>query len=106
MTSNHSHSGYDWVGGTSWDLLWIDPGSSAAEKILEQKISPGGKKTEEGVLHLELVEKEQVAVQLELGGDLGGGGGARGAWKVPNPQNQSDYLLGVPRCLVWAQGPM
>ena len=88
--------------------MWVvDPGSSAAEKILEQKISPGGKKTEEDVLHLDLVEKEQVAVLLELGGDLGGGVGDRGSWKVPNPQNQSDYLLGVaPRRLVWAQGPM
>ena len=105
MGLNHSHSEYDLLGGTSWDLLWVDPGSSAAEKILEQKISPVGKKTEEGVLHLELVE-EQVAVQLELGGGLGGGVGDRGSWKVPNPQNQSDYLLGVPRCLVWAQGPM
>ena len=62
--------------------------------------------TEEGVLHLELLEEEQVVVLLELGGDLGGGVGGRGSWKVPNPQNQSDYLLGVPRRLVWAQGPI
>ena len=62
--------------------------------------------TEEVVVHLELVEEEQVGVLLELGGDLGGGVGGRGAWKVPNPQNQSDYLLGLPRRLVWAQGPM
>ena len=40
MASDHSHSEYDLLGGTSWDLLWVDPGSSAAEKILEQKISP------------------------------------------------------------------
>ena len=104
MGLNHSHS--DLLGGTSWDLLWVDHCSSAAKKILEQKISPGGKKTEEGVLHLELAEEEQMAVLLELGGDLGGGVGGRGSWKVPNPQNQSDYLLGVPRRLVWAQGPM
>ena len=58
------------------------------------------------MLHLELVEGEQVVVLLELGGDLGGGVGGRGSWKVPNPQNQSDNLLGVPRCLVWPQGPM
>ena len=106
MASDHSHSEYDLHGGTSWDLLWVDHGSSAAEKILEQKISPGGKMTEEGVLHLELVEEEQVAVLLELGGDLGGGVGDRGSWKVPNPQNQSDNLLGAPRRLVWAQIPM
>ena len=56
MASDHSHSEYDLLGGTSWDLLWVDHCSSAAEKILEQKISPVGKKTEEGVLHLELVE--------------------------------------------------
>ena len=106
MGLNHSHSEYDLLGGTSWDLLWVDHCSSAAEKILEQKISPGGKKTEEGVLHLEPVEKEQVAVQLELGGVLRGGVGGRGSWKVPNPQNQSDYLLGAPCRLVRAQGPM
>ena len=58
------------------------------------------------MLHLELAEEEQMAVLLELGGDLGGGVGDRGSWKVPNPQNQSDYLLGVPRRLDWAQGPM
>ena len=58
------------------------------------------------MLHLELVEGEQVVVLLELGGDLGGGFGGRGSWKVPNPQNQSDYLPGLPRRLVWAQGPM
>ena len=57
------------------------------------------------MLHLELVE-EQVVVLLELGGDLVGGVGGRGSWKVPNPQNQSDYLPGLPRRLVWAQGPM
>ena len=106
MASDHSHSEYDCLGGTPWDLLWGYPGSSAAEKILEQKISPGGKKAGEGVLHLELVEEEQVAVLLELGGLLGGGVGDPGSWKVPNPQNQSDYLLGVPRRIVWAQGPM
>ena len=106
MASDHSHSEYDLLGGTSWDLLWVDHCSSAAKKILEQKISPGGKKTEEGVLHLELVEEEQMAVLLELGGDLGGGVGHRGSWKVPNPQNQSDYLLGAPCRLVRAQGPM
>ena len=106
MGLNHSHSEYDLLGGTSWDLLWVDHCSSAAKKILERKISPGGMMTEEGVLHLDLVEKEQVAVLLELGGLLGGGVGGRGSWKVPNPQNQSDYLLGVPRRLVWAQGPM
>ena len=58
------------------------------------------------MLRLELVEEEQVVVLLEVGGDLRGGVGGRGAWKVPNPQNQSDYLIGVPRLLVWAQGPM
>ena len=56
--------------------------------------------TEEGVLHLELVEEEQVVVLLELGGDLGSWVGGRGSWKVPDPQNQSDYLLWVPRRLV------
>ena len=58
------------------------------------------------MLHLDLVEGEQVAVLLEVGGVLGGGVGGRGSWKVPNPQNQSDYLPGLPRRLVWAQGPM
>ena len=58
------------------------------------------------MLHLELVEEEQVVVLLELGGDLGGGVGGRASWKVPNPQNQSNYLPGLPRRLVWAQGPM
>ena len=52
------------------------------------------------MLHLELVEEEQMAVLLELGEVLVGGVGGRGPWKVPNPQNQSDYLLGVPRRLV------
>ena len=51
------------------------------EKILERKISPGGKKTEEDVLHLELVEEEQVTVLLEVGGVLGGGVGWLG-WVV------------------------
>lgn len=106
MASDHSQREYELLGMTSWDFLWVDPGSSAAEKILEQKISPGGKMTGEGVLHLELVEDEQVAVLLELAGDLGGGVGDRGSWKVPNPQNQSDYLLGVPRRLVWPHGPI
>ena len=53
------------------------------------------------MLHLELVEGEQVVVLLELGGDLGSWVGGRGSWKVPNPQNQSNYLLGLPRRLVW-----
>ena len=62
--------------------------------------------TEEVVVHLELVEGQEVAVLLDLGGRLGGGVGGRASWKVPNPQNQSNYLLGLPRRLVWAQGPM